>query len=62
MKIVGIDPAPKKGLHVFDERHHHIPVDGSRAYITDLGSVRDILVCWDAPLRPATQDAQNTAG
>jgi len=51
MKVVGIDPAPTKGLHVFDgQEHQHILLPNARAYINALHNQHDLLVCWDSPL------------
>lgn len=57
MRIIGIDPAPKKGLQVFDylagpggDSDSHRPVNGSRAYVGELKKISHVLVCWDAPL------------
>lgn len=50
MKIVGIDPAPTKGLDVFDGQHRRVALDRSRAFVNSLSELQDVLVCWDAPL------------
>lgn len=50
MRVVGIDPGPKKGLAIFDGQDRHVPISESRAYIASLASESDVLVCWDAPL------------
>ena len=50
MRIVGIDPAPSKGLHVFDGQHAQVPVEHCRAFLAELESSPDVLLCWDAPL------------
>jgi len=50
MKVIGIDPAPVKGLHVFDGHDRHIPLPESRSFIDELKTNWDVLVCWDAPL------------
>ena len=50
MRIVGIDPAPSKGLHVFDGQHSHIPIEHCREFLAELESSPNMLLCWDAPL------------
>jgi hypothetical protein len=50
MNVIGIDPAPVKGLHVFDGQHKHVEIDQSRSYIEGIGKQENVLVCWDAPL------------
>ena len=50
MRIVGIDPAPSKGLHVFDGQHAQVPVEHCRAFLAELESSPNVLLCWDAPL------------
>lgn len=50
MRVIGIDPAPSKGLAVFDGQDRLIPIAKSRSYITGLSKQSDVLVCWDAPL------------
>lgn len=50
MRVVGIDPAPTKGLDTFDGGDRHVALHGSRAFIRSLCSDRDVLVCWDSPL------------
>lgn len=50
MRVCGIDPAPKKGLSVFDGQDHHIPLREARSYISSLETASDLLICWDAPL------------
>jgi hypothetical protein len=56
MQVVGIDPAPKKGLFIFDGKDKHVSLSDARAYLDELSVQSDILVCWDAPLTgpPAT--------
>ena len=49
MKVIGIDPAPTKGLAVFDGRQYqHVGLEHARGFLQKLPS--DTLVCWDAPL------------
>jgi predicted nuclease with RNAse H fold len=49
--VVGIDPAPTKGLAIFDGKYRTIPVREARSFLDDLGKeFPDLLVCWDAPL------------
>jgi predicted RNase H-like nuclease len=50
MNVVGVDPAPTKGLDVFDGRHRHVPLDAARSLINELKEQQNVLVCWDAPL------------
>jgi hypothetical protein len=49
MNVIGIDPAPTKGLHVFDGGDHHISLDNARSALNSYAA-SDVLVCWDAPL------------
>ena len=50
MRVVGIDPAPTKGLDVFDGSDRHVAVDGARSFVGSLCTGQSVLVCWDAPL------------
>ena len=50
MRVVGIDPAPTKGLDTFDGSDRHIPLSGARSFVHSLYSDQGALVCWDAPL------------
>jgi len=50
MKVSGIDPAPRRGLQVFDGTDHQIKLEESAAFLADLARDDDHLVCWDAPL------------
>jgi hypothetical protein len=52
MRVYGIDPAPTKGLAIFDGREDCcIPLEKSRAFIDGLKNASDdLLICWDAPL------------
>ena len=50
MKVCGIDPAPKKGLTVFDGSDHAIALEDSAAFMAGLAREDDLLVSWDAPL------------
>jgi len=50
MRVVGIDPAPKKGLSVFDGEDHSIPVEEAVSFISRLRAAGGVLVTWDAPL------------
>jgi hypothetical protein len=50
MRVSGIDPAPKRGLTVFDGADHDIKLEDSAAFVADLASEDDLLLCWDAPL------------
>jgi len=59
MNVVGIDPAPRKGLQVFsgDGRDSSVEVGGARSYVEELHkSQSDVLVCWDAPLTGPSSD------
>lgn len=50
MKIVGVDPAPAKGLSTFDGLDGDTAIGGARQYLSDLAGEEDLLLCWDAPL------------
>jgi len=50
MRVYGIDPAPRRGMAVFDGRDTHIPIQKFRSFIESLKTAPDLLVCWDAPL------------
>lgn len=50
MKIIGIDPAPAKGLDVFDGNDRRFPLAEAHGFIRRLREADDVLVCWDAPL------------
>jgi hypothetical protein len=50
MKVSGIDPAPTKGLSVFDGQDREIELGSSAAFVADHASSDDQLICWDAPL------------
>lgn len=50
MRVIGIDPAPTKGLDIFDGGDLHVPLCDSRSFISSLRSGQDVLVCWDSPL------------
>ena len=50
MNVIGIDPAPTKGLDAFDGRDHRLPLPKAVEFIGDLRVGDDVLICWDAPL------------
>lgn len=50
MMVSGIDPAPTKGLSVFDGADHEISLEESAAFVAQLAGNDDHLICWDAPL------------
>lgn len=50
MKVSGIDPAPTKGLSVFDGADREVRLEESAAFVGRLAGEVDCLVCWDAPL------------
>lgn len=50
MQVIGIDPAPTKGLDVFDGRDHRFPLAEGHRFIVDLRKGENVLICWDAPL------------
>src|SRR5687767_3398250 len=50
VKIIGIDPAPTKGLDVFDGSDHRFLLAEAHAFIGGLRKGDNVLVCWDAPL------------
>lgn len=56
LRVVGVDPAPAKGLHIFDGTDQSVPLSESRTYIEDLATRDDVLVCWDAPLTGPPSD------
>jgi len=50
-KIVGIDPAPKKGLQTFDGcNSSSYEIKECSDFIKQLLKEKSILVCWDAPM------------
>lgn len=50
--VYGIDPAPKKGLSVYDGcGFDHIPIEDASSYLEEIGKKgKNVLVCWDSPL------------
>jgi predicted RNase H-like nuclease len=64
MRVVGIDPAPVKGLAVFDGEDRRVPVAEAGAFFRELAAEDDVLVCWDAPLTgpPETALAEDERG
>ena len=50
MNVSGIDPAPKRGLQVFDGADRQIELEDAAAFLAGLARDDDHLVCWDAPL------------
>ncbi len=59
LRVIGIDPAPSKGLHVYDEcGYRHYPVrsngtnksDTAAMFMDELARTENVLICWDAPL------------
>jgi hypothetical protein len=50
VRVIGIDPAPVKGLSVYDGEDREIRLEESAAFIAQLAGEDDCLVCWDAPL------------
>lgn len=52
VKVIGIDPAPGKGSHVFDEDGiRHLDHSSLKSFLDKLRKNTDkCLVCWDAPL------------
>jgi hypothetical protein len=50
MKVIGVDPAPRKGIAVFDGEDRYIAVGESRRFVDELNTMSDLLVCWDSPL------------
>lgn len=50
MNVIGVDPAPVKGLDVFDGTHHRFPLHEGRSFIDLIREQENVLVCWDAPL------------
>lgn len=59
MRVIGIDPAPVKGLQVFDGGDHKVALPDSRSFVQRLWEHDDVLICWDAPLTgPSTTVVQ----
>lgn len=50
VRVFGIDPAPTKGMAVFDGEDRHISIPESRSFIDTLKTESNLLVCWDSPL------------
>jgi len=50
MKVIGIDPAPRKGLSIFDGVDDEVKVEGATKMVAKLAGGDGILLCWDAPL------------
>ena len=48
MQVVGIDPAPKKGLSVFGGKDKYVPLSAARAYLDELSEQPDrpVLSWW----------------
>lgn len=59
-KVVGIDPAPRKGLSVFDEDgFRQVKVEKAPAYIDSLFKTSNkILICWDSPLTAPSKTSE----
>ena len=62
MRVIGIDPAPKKGLTVFDGEDHHVTVSDARDFLRELEAEDDVLICWDAPLTGPSSRALGGGG
>lgn len=63
MRVVGVDPAPRLGAHVFDDGacNRKLCTPKLVKEMEDYQSERAVLVCWDAPLTgPA--DAEHATG
>lgn len=57
MKVVGIDPAPSFGGHIFDGIYRSVSAAELANLLRELRTVDSSLVCWDAPLSgPATPE------
>ena len=50
MKVCGVDPAPGKGLQVFDGEDRTYPVERARGFLETIRHMGEVLVTWDAPL------------
>lgn len=50
MKVCGVDPAPGKGLQVFDGEDRKYPVERARGFLETIREIGEVLVTWDAPL------------
>lgn len=61
MKVCGIDPAPTKGLSVFDGKHGQIALEDSGSFLSEIGATGDVLVTWDAPLSGPPSSVVNGA-
>jgi len=62
MKVVSIDPAPRKGLTVFDGSDFHVPVSEASSFLEGLIQESDVLLCWDAPLTGPSSKAVHGRG
>lgn len=62
MRIIGIDPAPRGGLTVFDGDDAHVSTADAPEFISALTDEDDVLVCWDAPLTGPSRRALRGEG
>lgn len=57
MRVIGVDPAPGSGGHVFDGRYRRVTTTQLSEELNTAAELGDALVCWDAPLSgPADPD------
>ncbi len=51
MRVIAVDPAPKKGGTVFDGvKYQNFRPIRLASYLEGLAEEASVLVCWDAPL------------
>lgn len=62
LKIVSIDPAPRRGLNVFDGADTVVPISASHAFVEQISRTKDVLLCWDAPLTGPGPEALRGVG
>lgn len=60
MRVVGIDPAPKSGGHVFDGNYRSLSSLELNQYLQSLRAAPSTLICWDAPLTGPPDPEQPT--
>ena len=57
MKVIGIDPAPVKGLQTFNgSKDSPYALAEMRVFLKQLSQNEPVLVCWDSPLTGPTND------
>lgn len=50
MKVLGVDPAPRFGGHVFDGHYRRVRTTRLAVELCGLRNTQPSLLCWDAPL------------